>query len=63
MGKPTCNGVKLFCVIQQKKGSFDRTISQCCYFAIACISYPFIKSASLLDMVMIEVFFWLGNSL
>ena len=28
----------------------DRTISECCYFAIACISNPFIKSACLLDM-------------
>ena len=39
----------------KKKGSFDRAISQCYYFAIACISNPFVKSARLLDF-----FFFFG---
>ena len=41
---------------KNKKGSFDRTISQFYYFATACNSNHFIISACLLDMVLRSFF-------
>ena len=45
------------CLSEQKR-SFDRTTSQWCLFASACISNIFIKSACRLDMVLKSFFGW-----